>query len=113
MNHIYILISLEVRALSVTHSEAVTELESVSSRSRKSLRIPRFLQWSSSFFAVVGGVILAANVPISGYGFIFLALSSGQMLISSLWQHNHQMIVYSAAVFIFVDCLGVYRWVLQ
>jgi hypothetical protein len=71
------------------------------------------LKWSSSFFAVLGGVILAANIPISGYGFIFLAMSSGQLLISSLLQRDRQMIVYAGAVFMFVDCLGVYRWLLS
>jgi hypothetical protein len=71
------------------------------------------LKWSSSCFAVLGGVILAANIPISGYGFIFLAMSSGQLLISSLLQRDRQMIIYAGAVFMFVDCLGVYRWLLS
>jgi hypothetical protein len=71
------------------------------------------LQWSSSICAVIGGVILAANIPISGYGFIFLAMSSGQLLIASWLKADRQMIIYAGSVFTFVDCLGVYRWLLR
>jgi hypothetical protein len=73
----------------------------------------KFLHYSSSACAVAGGTILASNTEISGYGFILLALSSGQMLISSLLAQNKRLIIYSASLFIFVDCLGIYRWVLR
>jgi hypothetical protein len=72
-----------------------------------------FLQWSSSVFAVAGGIILASNTPFSGYGFFFLALSSSQMLISSILAQNISLIIYSGALFMFVDCLGIYRWILK
>lgn len=38
------------------------------------------LKISSSSCAVVGGIILAVNLYVSRYGFIFLALSSSQLL---------------------------------
>ncbi len=71
------------------------------------------LKISSSFFALIGGTLLASNTPSSGYGFIFLAMSSSQMLIANLQIKDKVMILYSASVFIFVDCLGVYRWLLN
>jgi hypothetical protein len=43
---------------------------------------------------------------------VFLALSSGQLLLASLQEQDSSMIFYAASLFIFVDCLGVYRWVL-
>ncbi len=68
---------------------------------------------SSSFCAVFGGVILAAKLSISSYGFLFLALSSSQLFIASIKTRNHLMIAYSGSIFFFVDCLGVYRWLLN
>lgn len=73
---------------------------------------PRLLKVSSSVCAVIGGVMLAAKLNISSYGFLFLALSSSQLLISSLQSKDYLMICYSGSIFIFVDCLGVYRWLL-
>lgn len=70
------------------------------------------LRWSSSIFAVVGGFILALNIKISAYGFIMLAMSSGQLLISSLITKDVSLIIYSGSVFIFVDLLGIYRWLI-
>jgi hypothetical protein len=73
----------------------------------------KFLHYSSSACAVAGGTILASNTEVSGYGFILLALSSSQMLTSSILVQNRRLIIYSASLFIFVDCLGIYRWVLS
>lgn len=75
--------------------------------------ITKFLQWSSSACAIAGGVMLASKTEVSGYGFIFLALSSSQMLIASIRKQDVPMIVYSGSVFILVDCLGIYRWILK
>jgi hypothetical protein len=71
------------------------------------------LQWSSSACAVAGGVILASNTNISGYGFIFLALSSSQLLASSVLTKNQSLMVYAGSLFVFVDCLGMFRWLVK
>ena len=71
------------------------------------------LKLSSSACALTGGILLASHTASSGYGFIFLALSSGQLLLASLQERDRTMILYAASLFIFVDCLGVYRWVLS
>ena len=76
-------------------------------------KISMNLKRSSSVCASAGGVILASNTSISGYGFLFLFLSSGQLLIASLRDRDLEMIRYSASLFVFVDCLGVYRWILS
>jgi hypothetical protein len=73
----------------------------------------KFLQWSSSACAIAGGVILASKIEVSGYGFIFLALSSSQMLAASIRRKNTSMIVYAGSLFVFVDCLGIYRWIIK
>jgi hypothetical protein len=89
--------------LQETHPESIPKKDSIA----------KFLQWSSSACAVAGGVMLASNSAVSGYGFIFLALSSSQMLVASIRTQNTSMIVYAGSVFLFVDCLGIYRWILK
>ncbi len=79
---------------------------------RYCLKHSRLLKCSSSVFALAGGTLLASNINISDYGFLFLASSSSQMLIASIVERDRLMIFYSASLFLFVDCLGVYRWIL-
>ena len=75
---------------------------------------------SSSICAVIGGIMLAAKLHISSHGFLFflkdtashIALSSSQILISSIQNQDNLMMFYSGSIFLFVDCLGVYRWLL-
>lgn len=74
--------------------------------------LPNFLKWSSSVCALAGGILLASKTDISGYGFIFLAFSSGQLLLASLQIQDRSMIVYSVSLFLFVDLMGIYRWLL-
>jgi hypothetical protein len=77
-------------------------------------RLANTLKLTSSACAVAGGVMLAANLPnISKYGFVFLALSSSQMLVASLRTKDTTMIIYASSLFFFVDCLGIYRWIIQ
>jgi hypothetical protein len=89
------------------------EIKKFSKRQLNDSSPVKFLHYSSSACAVAGGTILASNTEASGYGFILLALSSSQMLISSILIQDKRLIIYSASLFIFVDCLGIYRWVLS
>jgi CheY-like chemotaxis protein len=81
-------------------------------RSRQQDRLATILKWSSSSCAIAGGVLLASNTSISGFGFIGLATSSFQMLLASCLLVDKTMVVYSGALFVFVDCLGVFRWLI-
>lgn len=73
----------------------------------------KYLKLSSSFFAILGGTLLAANTSMSGYGFVFLGLSSAQLMMASLKEQDQTMLVYSISLFFFVDCMGIYRWLLS
>ena len=81
-------------------------------RSPQKERLAKRLKWSSSSCAIAGGILLASNTSFSGYGFIGLATSSFQMLIASFLLADKTMVVYSGALFMFVDCLGVFRWLI-
>ena len=78
-----------------------------------SSQLTYYLKWTSSIFAFSGGIILASKTDISGYGFIFLAISSSLMLAASWLVKDKSMIVYSTSLFFGVDLLGVYRWILN
>lgn len=80
---------------------------------RNHLSWARRLKFSSTVCAITGGIILASNTKISGYGFLFLAVSSSQMLISSMLLRDQSMMLYSASLFLCVDCLGIIRWILN
>jgi hypothetical protein len=90
-----------------------SSVEQINTKAVRPDSITKFLQWSSSACAIAGGVMLASKTDISGYGFIFLALSSSQMLAASIRKQDTPMIVYSGSVFVLVDCLGIYRWILK
>ncbi len=71
------------------------------------------LSFSSTLFAIAGGLLLALNIEASRYGFLLLAGSSSQMLMASLLRRDRNMIFYSLSLFLCVDCLGILRWVLS
>lgn len=75
-------------------------------------KIAQYLKYVSCLFAILGGILLASNTELSGYGFLYLAISSSHMLAASCLANDKTMICYSASVFLCVDCLGVYRWLL-
>ena len=80
---------------------------------QKDKPIANILQFSSSICAVIGGVLLSSNTSVSKYGFILLACSSSQIFLSSLMLKQKTMMIYGGSVFLLVDCLGIYRWLLQ
>jgi hypothetical protein len=76
-------------------------------------RVGKILKLSSSAFAVAGGILLAANLEVSKYGFVILALGSAQMLFAGLRTGDKLLTLYAGSIFVFVDCLGIYRWVFK
>jgi uncharacterized membrane protein YdcZ (DUF606 family) len=87
-------------------------IASLLDREWKSIDPSRMLRFSSTLCALLGGILLASNTSVSPYGFTILACSSGQMLMASLLDRNRDMIFYSGSVFLFVDCFGIYRWII-
>jgi hypothetical protein len=70
----------------------------------------QFLKWSSCVCTVLGGVLLASKTNLSPYGFLFLAMGSSQMVATTYLMRDRALFVYSVCVFLFVDCFGIYRW---
>lgn len=62
-------------------------------RSLQKERLAMLLKWSSSLCAMLGGILVASNTSISGFGFIGLAASSFQMLLANLLLKDKTMVV--------------------
>ena len=80
---------------------------------RKKNSLIQRLRWISSVSGLTGGIIVASNTEISRYGYIFLALSSLSLGISSYLDRDTSLIVYSASLFIFCDLFGLYCWLFR
>ncbi|MEM9904095.1 MAG: hypothetical protein AAF921_03615 [Cyanobacteria bacterium P01_D01_bin.44] len=80
---------------------------------RKNGSLKTYLKLSSSLCALAGGSLVASNTAISAHGFLLLVFSSSQLLVASILDKDLPLIFYSGSVFVFVDCLGVYRWLLS
>jgi hypothetical protein len=76
-------------------------------------QVTQFFKWSSCLCTVVGGVLLASKTGLSPYGFLFLAMGSSQMVAATYLMRDRALFAYSVAVFLFVDCFGIYRWLLS
>jgi len=70
------------------------------------------LRLSAAFCALVGGVMVASNTSVSPYGFLVLCLSSGQLCLVAWWIRDRLLLLHSGVMLVFVDGLGVWRWLL-
>ncbi len=106
--------TIEETQVEPTTYKAEALYQSVNVKGRLKLRtsVKTYLKFSSSICAVLGGSLVASNTLFSAYGFLLLVLSSSQLLIASILEKDFLLIFYAGSVFIFVDCLGVYRWLL-
>jgi hypothetical protein len=98
--------------------KAQKQIKILESKRKPKSRVPstnfsKYLQFFGSICAIIGGLILASKTSVSGYGFILLAASSFQLLLSSILEKNLSLALYSGAVFFCVDLYGVYNWLLR
>lgn len=67
------------------------------------------LEWLGAIFGILGATLLAANIDISGYGWIAFYVSNcfwiAFAIIEKLWGLFWMQIVFSAT-----STLGVIRW---
>jgi hypothetical protein len=73
-------------------------------------QVSQFLTWSSCVCTVLGGGLLASKTLLSPYGFLLLAMGSSQMVGATYLIRDRALFCYSVCVFLFVDCFGIYRW---
>ncbi len=79
---------------------------------KKNDRITRTFKVFSILSGAIGGILLASNIEVSRYGFIFLAVSSCSFTIASILKKDFLNVFYGTTLFFGVDLLGVYRWII-
>jgi nicotinamide riboside transporter PnuC len=67
------------------------------------------LKWLGAAAGIAGAVLLAANVPASGWGFTLFLVSSLSWAITAWWDREGALLVLQLA-FTATNILGVYRW---
>ena len=69
------------------------------------------LKWIGTGTGVLGALVLALNIPVSGWGWVLFTISSVSWTIAGLGLRDMSLVVLQGT-FIFVDVLGVWRWLI-
>ena len=69
------------------------------------------LKWLGTVTGVLGALVLALNIPVSGWGWVLFTISSISWTVAGLVLRDMSLAVLQGA-FVFVDLLGVWRWLI-
>ena len=69
------------------------------------------VEWTGSVAGALGALLIALNLPISGYGFVIFLLSSTSWLVAGMATGNRRLVLMNVA-FTLVNLVGIYRWLL-
>lgn len=72
---------------------------------------PKTLELIGAVSGVLGAILLAINIPASGYGFALFLISSISLSLFALDQKLRYLLVMQV-VFTVINMVGVYRWLL-
>ncbi len=78
---------------------------------RKPKRLIKNLALSATLLTALGGLMVASNTAVTRYGFLVWFLSSPQLALANYLDRNLSGFVYAITLFLFVDLLGVCRWI--
>jgi len=69
------------------------------------------LQWFGTFTGVAGALILALNIPVSGWGWVLFAVSAAAWTAAGFAIRDYSLVVLQGA-FLVVDLIGIWRWLI-
>ena len=72
-------------------------------------RMLTFLKWTGTLTGVTGALILALNLPFSGWGWVLFATSALTWTIAGIAMRELSLVLLQGG-FLVVDLLGIYRW---
>ncbi len=72
-------------------------------------RMLTFLKWTGTLTGVAGALILALNLPFSGWGWVLFAISALTWTIAGIVMRELSLVLLQVG-FLVVDVLGIYRW---
>lgn len=74
-------------------------------------KLSKIIEWSGSLTGISAAILLALNIPISGWAYVFYLLSSILLLIWALREQAYG-VAFQNFVFIAINLLGIYRWLI-
>lgn len=69
------------------------------------------LKWMGTAAGILGAVVLALNLPFSGWGYALFLASSTAWTVAGWWMREGSIVALQGA-FTGINILGVYRWLL-
>ena len=70
-----------------------------------------WLKWIGTGAGLAGALVIALNLPFSGWGFVLFFVSSTTWLAAAVLQRDTPLAVLSAG-YTAVNILGMYRWLI-
>ena len=67
-------------------------------------------KWIGTGAGVMGAVMIALNISISGYGFVLFLVSSLLWGAAGLAQRDDSLVILQAT-FTVINLIGIYRWI--
>lgn len=68
------------------------------------------LYWIGSITGIFGAFLLSFNIAFSGFGYIFMFISS-IILTSCFYRDNILSMLFQQVIFLIINLIGVYSWV--
>lgn len=69
------------------------------------------IKWIGTGTGIIGAVLVAANVGMVGWGFVIWAVSSASWVIAGYVMREPSLALLQG-VFLAVDLIGIWRWLL-
>jgi hypothetical protein len=69
------------------------------------------IKWIGSALAIVGALVIALNLPFSGWGFVAFLISSVIWTIAGIMMKEPSLVVLQGT-FVIINLIGIYRWLI-
>ena len=66
-------------------------------------------KWVGTISGIAGACLLAANVEVSGFGFVLFLVSAIFWIVAG-WMMKEMSLVSLNITFLIIDGFGIYRW---
>lgn len=71
----------------------------------------RAIRWFAAITGIAAGMLLAAKLPVSGWGFVLFAASSVAWIASGIAMRVRSLVAVNS-VLLLTNIVGIYRWLL-
>lgn len=75
----------------------------------RSISSNNLIEWLGSFFAIIGALLIAANIHMEVLAFSIYLLSNALLAIFS-WRKKHYGILIMTLFFVIINFVGIIRW---